>query len=113
MAGALTGANAALGLNILYGANVAIDEHNKANPDCQVTIKQFDTEGDAQKATQVAPQIVGDPTILGLLGPAFSTETEATGPIFFQAGSAVAHRVGHQDVADHQRLDQLLPRPGQ
>jgi branched-chain amino acid transport system substrate-binding protein len=86
MAGALTGANAALGLNILYGANVAIDEHNKANPNCQVTIKQFDTEGDAQKATQVAPQIVGDPTILGLLGPAFSTETEATEPIFFQAG---------------------------
>ena len=86
MAGALTGANAALGLNILYGANVAIDEHNKANPGCQVTIKQFDTEGDAQKATQVAPQIVGDPTIIGLLGPAFSGETEATGPIFFQAG---------------------------
>ena len=86
MAGALTGANAALGLNILYGANVAIDEHNKANPGCQVTIKQFDTEGDAQKATQVAPQIVGDPSILGLLGPAFSTETEATEPIFFQSG---------------------------
>ena len=36
MAGALTGPNAALGLNILYGANVAIDEHNKANPGCQV-----------------------------------------------------------------------------
>jgi branched-chain amino acid transport system substrate-binding protein len=86
MAGALTGANAALGLNILYGANVAIDEHNKANPGCQVTIKQFDTEGDAQKATQVAPQIIGDPTILGMLGPAFSTETEAMEPIFFQAG---------------------------
>ncbi len=86
MAGALTGANAALGLNILYGANLAIDEHNKANPDCQVTLKQFDTEGDAQKATQVAPQIVGDASIIGMLGPAFSTETEATGPIFFQAG---------------------------
>jgi branched-chain amino acid transport system substrate-binding protein len=85
MAGALTGPNAALGLNILYGANVAIDEHNKANPGCQVTIKQFDTEGDPQKATQVAPQIVGDASIIGLLGPAFSGETEATGPIFFQA----------------------------
>ncbi len=85
MAGALTGPNAALGLNILYGANVAIDEHNKANPNCQVTIKQFDTEGDPQKATQVAPQIVGDASIIGLLGPAFSGETEATGPIFFQA----------------------------
>ena len=60
MAGALTGPNAALGLNILYGANVAIEEHNEANPNCQVELKQFDTEGDPQKATQVAPQIVGD-----------------------------------------------------
>ncbi len=81
-----TGANAALGLNILYGANVAIKEHNEANPDCQVELKQFDTEGDPQKATQVAPQIVGDQSVIGLLGPAFSGETEATGPIFFQAG---------------------------
>lgn len=84
-AGPATGPNAALGLNIVYGANLAIDEHNQANPNCQVTLKQFDTEGDPQKATQVAPQIVGDASIIGLLGPAFSGETEATGPIFFQS----------------------------
>lgn len=86
MAGALTGPNAALGLNILYGAKVALDEHNKANPNCQVQIKQFDTEGDPQKATQVAPNIVSDTSVIGLLGPAFSGETKATGPIFNQAG---------------------------
>ena len=85
MAGALTGPNAALGLNILYGAQLAIEEHNAANPGCQVEIKQFDTEGDPQKATQVAPQIVGDASIIGLLGPAFSGETKATGAIFNQA----------------------------
>ena len=86
MAGALTGPNAALGQNILYGAQVALDKHNAANPDCQVELKTFDTEGDPQKATQVAPQIVGDATVLGLLGPAFSGETNATGSIFNQAG---------------------------
>lgn len=86
MAGALTGANAALGINILNGAKVAIDQHNKSNAKCQVVLKEFDTEGDPQKATQVAPQIVGDANIIGLLGPAFSGETKATGPIFFQAG---------------------------
>lgn len=85
MAGALTGPNAALGQNILYGAQVALDKHNAANADCQVELKTFDTEGDPQKATQVAPQIVGDATILGLLGPAFSGETNATGSIFNQA----------------------------
>ena len=82
MAGALTGPNAALGINILNGAKVALDQHNKANANCQVQIKEFDTEGDPQKATQVAPQIVGDANVIGLLGPAFSGETKATGPIF-------------------------------
>ncbi|GAA4480852.1 branched-chain amino acid ABC transporter substrate-binding protein [Rhodococcus olei] len=86
MAGALTGANAALGQNILNGAKLALDKHNKNNPNCQVTIKQFDTEGDPQKATQVAPNIVSDQSIIGLLGPAFSGETKATGPVFNQAG---------------------------
>ncbi|PJI90968.1 branched-chain amino acid ABC transporter substrate-binding protein [Luteimicrobium subarcticum] len=86
MAGALTGGNAALGLNIYNGAKLAVDEHNKANADCQVTLKKFDTEGDPQKATQVAPTIVSDKTVLGLLGPAFSGETKATGGIFKQAG---------------------------
>ncbi|MBD8058240.1 branched-chain amino acid ABC transporter substrate-binding protein [Cellulomonas sp. JH27-2] len=86
MAGALTGANAALGINILNGAKLAVDAHNAANKDCQVTIKQFDTEGDPQKATQVAPQIAGDKSIIGLLGPAFSGETKAVGPVFQQAG---------------------------
>ena len=85
-AGAKTGANAALGINIVDGAKVAMEAHNKANPGCQVQLQEFDTEGDPQKATQVAPQIVNDPQIIGLLGPAFSGETKATGPIFAQAG---------------------------
>ncbi len=86
MAGALTGPNAALGTNILNGLKLAVDQHNKANAGCQVAVKQFDTEGDPQKATQVAPQIVSDTSVIGLLGPAFSGETKATGPVFNQAG---------------------------
>lgn len=85
-AGALTGPDAALGINIRNGAQLAVDQHNKANPDCQITLKPFDTEGDPQKATQVAPQIANDKSIVGLIGPAFSGETKATGGIFDQAG---------------------------
>ena len=86
MAGALTGADAALGINIVDGAQLAVDQHNKANADCKITLKRFDTEGDPQKATQVAPQIANDESIVGLIGPAFSGETKATGGIFNQAG---------------------------
>jgi branched-chain amino acid transport system substrate-binding protein len=86
MAGALTGADAALGINIKNGVQLAIDQHNKANPGCQVQLKPFDTEGDPQKATGIAPQIVDDPFTIGLVGPAFSGETKATGTVFDQAG---------------------------
>jgi branched-chain amino acid transport system substrate-binding protein len=88
MAGALTGPDAALGINIKNGVQLAIDKHNAANPGCQVQLKPFDTEGDPQKATAIAPQIVDDQYTIGLVGPAFSGETKATGTVFDQAGLA-------------------------
>ena len=78
MAGALNGPDAALGIN------------NAANPGCQIALKTFDTEGDPQKATAIAPQIVDDASIIGLVGPAFSGETKATGGVFDQAGLVAA-----------------------
>ena len=90
MAGALTGPDAALGINIKNGVQLAIDQHNAANPGCQVQLKTFDTEGDPQKATQVAPQIVNDAFTIGLIGPAISGETKATGTVFDQAGLVAA-----------------------
>ena len=86
MAGALTGPNAALGINIKNGVQLAIDKHNAANPGCQVQLIPHDTEGDPQKATQIAPQIINDAFTIGLVGPAFSGETNATGDVFNQAG---------------------------
>lgn len=86
MAGALTGPDAALGINIVNGVKLALDQHNKANAGCQITLKQFDTEGDPQKATSVIPEIINDPTIIGLVGPAFSGETKATGNLLSDAG---------------------------
>jgi branched-chain amino acid transport system substrate-binding protein len=86
MAGALTGPDAALGINIKNGVKLAVDKHNAANPGCQVQLKDFDTEGDPQKATGIAPQIVDDQYTVGLVGPAFSGETKATGTVFDQAG---------------------------
>jgi len=90
MAGALNGPDAALGINIKDGLQLALDKHNAANPGCQIGLKTFDTEGDPQKATAIAPQIVDDASIIGLVGPAFSGETKATGGVFDQAGLVAA-----------------------
>ncbi len=86
VAGPLTGADSPFGANVRDGAQLAVDQHNAANPDCQVQLKTFDTEGDPQKAAAVAPQIVDDLSIVGLVGPTWSGETKATGSLFDQAG---------------------------
>ncbi len=85
MTGPITGPNAALGNYVLNGVKLAVEAHNEANPDCQVEVKEFDSEGDPQKATQVAPSIVSDDSIVGIIGPMFSGESKATGPVYNQA----------------------------
>ncbi|MBT8161227.1 MULTISPECIES: branched-chain amino acid ABC transporter substrate-binding protein [Arthrobacter] len=85
-AGAETGPNAQLGINIFNGIQLAINQHNAANPGCQVQFKKFDTEGDPNKATGPVTQIVSEPDIIGVVGLPFSGESKATGNIFEQKG---------------------------
>ena len=85
--GALSGDNGALGTNMINGAQIAIDEFNAANPDCQVEFDTaYDSQGDPAQATPLADQIVNDAAIIGLIGPGFSGETKATMPKFEEAG---------------------------
>jgi branched-chain amino acid transport system substrate-binding protein len=84
--GTIAGASAALGLNILNGVKLAVKEHNAANPGCQVTLKQFDSEGSPDKAPGVVTQAINDKSILGVVGLAFSGESKAVGKAFNDAG---------------------------
>jgi len=87
-AGAETGQNAQLGINIFNGVQLAINQHNQANKNCQVAFKKFDTEGDPGRAPGIAAQVVSENDIIGLIGLPFSGESKATGAIFEQAGLA-------------------------
>jgi branched-chain amino acid transport system substrate-binding protein len=84
--GALTGAAANLGINIRNGAQLAVDQHNEANADCQVTLEEYDSAGDPNQATGLATQAIGDDTVVGVVGPAFSGESNSAGPIFAEGG---------------------------
>jgi branched-chain amino acid transport system substrate-binding protein len=84
--GATTGPNGALGQNMVGGIKLALDDYNKANSDCTVALKVFDSQGDPDQATTLATQIVGDDSIVGLVGPGFSGESLSTGKTFAAAG---------------------------
>jgi branched-chain amino acid transport system substrate-binding protein len=84
--GALTGANANLGLNMIRGAKVALEEFSEANPDCEVELKEFDSAGSPDQAPALAQQAVQDSELIGLIGPAFSGESRTANPILSQGG---------------------------
>lgn len=84
--GALTGAAANLGINIRNGVQLAVDEFNEANDDCQVELEEYDSAGDPNQATGLATQAIGDDAVIGVVGPAFSGESDTAGPIFAEGG---------------------------
>jgi len=87
--GAFSGGNSGLVLPSRDAARLAVEKHNSANPDCKVELKEFDTEGDPAKATPAAATIVGDASILGVIGGHFSGETRATAPAYEGASLAM------------------------
>ena len=100
--GPLTGDAANLGIFIRDGAKTAVEEFNAAHDDIEITLDEFDTQGDPAQAPTVAADYVNDDKILGIVGPAFSGETKAVLPTLEQAGlvmiSASATNAQLQDV---------------
>ena len=84
--GAETGDAGALGLNMVGGVKLALDEWNSENDDCQIGLKEFDSQGNPEKAPSLATEIINDDSIFGLVGPGFSGESLATGKTFYEAG---------------------------
>ncbi|MFY1635781.1 branched-chain amino acid ABC transporter substrate-binding protein [Solwaraspora sp. WMMB335] len=108
--GPLTGDSADLGGNIRDGARLAFAQFHDAHPDCPVELVDFDSQGDPKQAPALAQQIVGDPRIVGVIGPAFSGEAEAALPILDQGGvttittSATRTELGQRGWSTFHRL---------
>ncbi|MDH6134571.1 branched-chain amino acid transport system substrate-binding protein [Kitasatospora sp. MAA4] len=87
--GPLTGPNAQLGINIDYGVKLAVQQAN-AKGDLPFTLKvaEADDQGDPAKGPTAAQQLIGDSTVVGVVGPTFSGATKAAEPLFTQADLA-------------------------
>lgn len=102
--GALSGANASIVLPSVDGAKLALEQWE--NDECEVTLEEFDTEGDPAKATPVATQIAGDETFIGVIGGAFSGETRATKSIYADAGvTMVSQSATATDLTQEDQVD--------
>jgi branched-chain amino acid transport system substrate-binding protein len=83
--GALSGADAQLGLNIEDGEELALAQYMATNPAVPVTIDPFDSRGDQSQATNGAIKLIGD-HVVAVIGPSFPGESAAADPIFERAG---------------------------
>ena len=76
--GALSGANAQLGINEKQGALLAIDQANASGQyKFKVALDPQDSEGDPTKAPAAATALISNPAVIATIGPAFSGESLA------------------------------------
>jgi branched-chain amino acid transport system substrate-binding protein len=87
--GALTGAAAQLVIPGWQGAKLAFDQANAGKfgkLPVKIAFVQEDTQGNPSQAPPVATKVSNDPTFVGVIGPAFSGESLAAGPLYDAAG---------------------------
>lgn len=84
--GTIAGQNAALGIAIVNAVQLAVDQHNAANPNCQVTLVRADTGGTPDTAVGPVTAVINNPQVLGVVGLPFSGESRAVGPALNAAG---------------------------
>jgi branched-chain amino acid transport system substrate-binding protein len=85
--GPLSGDNQQLGINMLNGVQLAIDQANEKGSDLGFKLKlvKSDDVGDESKAPAAAAQVLQDSSVVGVIGPAFSGPTKATGKTYADA----------------------------
>ncbi|MFD0904015.1 branched-chain amino acid ABC transporter substrate-binding protein [Actinomadura sediminis] len=83
--GDLTGENSGLVIPPKQGAQLAIEQYNATNPEVKINLKTYDSQGKPEQATTLALGAVKQDKIVGLIGPAFSGESQSVGPILEEA----------------------------
>ncbi|GAA4084069.1 MULTISPECIES: branched-chain amino acid ABC transporter substrate-binding protein [Actinomadura] len=84
--GDLTGENSGLVIPPKQGAQLAIDQYNAKNPKVKINFKTYDSQGKPDQASPLVQGAIKNDKIVALIGPAFSGESQATGPILEEAG---------------------------
>jgi branched-chain amino acid transport system substrate-binding protein len=84
--GPLSGENQQLGINMLNGVQLAIDQANaKGDLGFKLKLVKSDDVGDESKAPAAAAQVLQDSSVVGVVGPAFSGPTKATAKAYGDA----------------------------
>ena len=82
--GDLTGESSGIVIPPRNGATLAVDEYNATNPAVKLELVEYDSQGSPDQAVPLIQQAIQQDKIVGLIGPTFSGESKAVGPILEQ-----------------------------
>lgn len=84
--GAKTGASAAAGLDFRDGVRLAVEQENeRGGGSLSIRLREYDTGGEPAQARAAKAQFIGDQSVLGVVGPVVTGETNALVADFQQA----------------------------
>jgi len=75
-----------LAIRVRDAVKLAVDQFNRANPQCTVTVTTPDTKHDDKNAGVVAKSIVKDNTVLASVVASYSSEVSHIAPVYQSAG---------------------------
>lgn len=87
--GPLSGGNQQLGLNMQYAVELAVNQANAGKTfgklPFKLAFKTADDQGSATQSPTTAQSLIGDKSVVAVVGPAFSGATKAAEPLFHAA----------------------------
>jgi branched-chain amino acid transport system substrate-binding protein len=87
--GPLSGANVQLGLNMVFGVELAINNANATHKlPFALKLKTYDTQGSGTLSPAQAQAAVANKNVAAMVGPSFSGETKAAEPYYSAADMA-------------------------
>ncbi len=90
--GPLSGDNAAIGENEANGVELAVDQANESgNLPFKLKYAEQDDLGTPEGSPPAARKSIDDPTVMAVIGPAFSGATKAAGKLFAAANLAAVN----------------------
>jgi len=84
--GPLSGGNAALGINMVNGVTLAVDQANaKGDLPFKLEVTKADDQGSGDGSPPAARKLIGNDNVVAVVGPAFSGASAAAGDLYGKA----------------------------
>ena len=99
--GPLTGPEAYVGIPILNSVKYSIDKFNASSTNYKVQLTPFDDQGFPDISSQIAPSLVENKKIIGLIGPVYSGASRAAFPYLIKSGLvSISPSASHFSLTD-------------